>query len=143
MLGSDVAPLRDRPAWAALERHHGEVSNRHLRGLFADDPSRGERLTAEGAGLFLDYSKNRVTHETIGLLAQLAEQSGLAERCEAMFRGERINVSEDRAVLHVALRMPRGRSLIVDGTDVVEQVHEVLERLSGFAERVRGGEWRG
>jgi glucose-6-phosphate isomerase len=141
--GDETAPLRERPAWAALERHHGEVTDRHMRDLFADDPSRGERLIAEGAGLYLDYSKNRVTQETIGLLAQLAEQSGLAERREAMFRGERINVSENRPVLHVALRMPRERSLIVDGTDVVKQVHEVLDRMSGFAERVRGGEWRG
>jgi glucose-6-phosphate isomerase len=141
--GGEIAPLRERPAWAALERHHGEVAGRHLRELFADDPSRGERLTAEGAGLYLDYSKNRITQQTIELLAQFAEQSGLSERREAMFRGERINVSEDRPVLHVALRMPRERSLIVDGTDVVKQVHEVLDRMSGFAERVRGGEWRG
>jgi glucose-6-phosphate isomerase len=141
--GGEIAPLRERPAWAALERHHGEVAGRHLRELFADDPSRGERLTAEGAGLYLDYSKNRITQQTIELLAQFAEQSGLSERREAMFRGERINVSEDRPVLHVALRMPRERSLIVDGTDVVKQVHEVLDRMSGFSERVRSGEWRG
>jgi glucose-6-phosphate isomerase len=143
MAGGEIAPLRERPAWAALERHHGDVAGRHLRELFADDPSRGERLTAEGAGLYLDYSKNRITQQTIELLAQFAEQSGLSERREAMFRGERINVSEDRPVLHVALRMPRERSLIVDGTDVVKQVHEVLDRMSGFSERVRSGEWRG
>src|SRR5918994_3193195 len=136
-------PLRERDAWKALEAHHGEIRDRHLRDLFAEDPARGERLTAEGAGVYLDYSKNRITEETIGLLARLAEECGLAERRDAMFRGERINVSEDRSVLHVALRMPRGRSLIVDGTDVVKQVHEVLDRMSAFAERVRGGEWRG
>jgi glucose-6-phosphate isomerase len=140
---SEIAPLRDRPAWVALERHHAEIGDRHLRDLFAEDSSRGERMTAEGAGLYLDFSKNRITDETTKLLAQLAEQCGLAERRDAMFRGERINVSENRSVLHVALRMPRDRSLIVDGTDVVKQVHEVLDRMSSFAERVRGGEWRG
>jgi glucose-6-phosphate isomerase len=140
---NEIAPLADRPAWASLERHHAEIADRHLRDLFAEDPGRGERLTAEGAGLYLDYSKNRITEETISLLVQLAEQSHLAQRREAMFRGEHINVSEDRAVLHVALRMPRDRSLIVDGTDVVKQVHEVLDRMSAFSERVRGGEWKG
>jgi glucose-6-phosphate isomerase len=140
---TEVRPLSDRPAWAALERHHAEIADLHLRELFADDPSRGERFVAEAAGLYLDYSKNRVTEKTIELLVRLAEESGLAERREAMFRGERINVSEDRAVLHVALRMPRGRSLIVDGVDVVAQVHEVLDRMAGFAGRVRDGEWRG
>ena len=109
----------------------------HLRELFAQDPARGERLTAEGAGLYLDYSKNRVTDETLGLLLALAEQSRLQERIEAMFAGERINVSENRSVLHVALRMPKGASLIVDGVDVVAQVHEVLERMAAFCERVR------
>jgi glucose-6-phosphate isomerase len=135
--------LRERDAWRALEAHHAEIRGRHLRELFADDPARGERLTAEAAGLYLDYSKNRVTEETIGLLARLADESGLAERRDAMFRGERINVTEDRAVLHVALRMPRDRSLIVDGTDVVKEVHEVLDRMSAFSERVRSAEWRG
>ncbi len=119
------------------------MRRRHLRELFAEDQTRGERLVAEGAGLFLDYSKNRITAETLTLLGQLAEQSGLAERTEAMFGGERINVSENRSVLHVALRMPRDRSLIVDGEDVVKQVHEVLDRMSAFSERVRSGEWRG
>jgi glucose-6-phosphate isomerase len=136
-------PLTTRPAWAALQRHYEELRHRHLRELFADDETRGERLVAEGAGLFLDYSKNRITRETVTLLGELAEQSGLAERTEAMFRGDRINVSENRSVLHVALRMPRDRSLIVDGEDVVKQVHEVLERMSAFSERVRSGEWRG
>jgi glucose-6-phosphate isomerase len=139
----EIVPLRERPAWRALERHHAEIADRHLPDLFAADPKRGERLTAEGAGLYLDYSKNRITDETVDLLARLAEESGLAERREAMFRGEHINVSEDRAVLHVALRMPRDRSLIVDGDDVVKQVHEVLDRMGSFADRVRGGEWKG
>jgi glucose-6-phosphate isomerase len=136
-------PLRERPAWVALTRHYGDIGGVHLRELFAADPSRGERLVAEAAGLRLDYSKNRITDETIGLLAQLARESGVAERREAMFEGEHINVTEDRAVLHVALRMPRERSLIVDGVDVVAEVHEVLDRMSAFAERIRDGEWRG
>jgi glucose-6-phosphate isomerase len=138
-----IRPLRDRPAWKALEKHYGELHGRHLRELFADDESRGERLVAEGAGLYLDYSKNRIVDETLGLLSALAEQSGLADRIEAMFAGEHINVSEDRPVLHVALRMPRSASLIVDGVDVVKQVHEVLDRMSAFSERIRSGEWKG
>jgi glucose-6-phosphate isomerase len=141
--GEEPTPLRQQPAWKRLEAHHAEIGERHLRGLFAEDGARGERLTAEAAGLFLDYSKNRITDETVALLAKLAEECGLAQRREAMFRGERINVSENRAVLHVALRMPRGRSLIVDGEDVVKQVHAVLDRMGAFCERVRGGEWRG
>ncbi len=135
--------LRKRPAWQALEKHHGEIGRRHLRDLFAEDPGRGERLVAEGAGLFLDFSKNRVTDETVKLLTQLAEECGVAERRDAMFRGEHINVSEDRPVLHVALRMPRDRSLIVDGVDVVKEVHEVLDRMSAFSEEVRSGDWTG
>jgi glucose-6-phosphate isomerase len=138
-----IAPLRERPAWAELQRHHAQIEPRHLRDLFAEDSERGTRLTAEGAGLYLDFSKNRISDETVRQLVELAEQSGLAERRKAMFRGEHINVSEDRAVLHVALRMPRERSLVVDGVDVVKEVHEVLDRMSAFAERVRGGEWRG
>ncbi len=138
-----TTPLRQRPAWKALEQHHSEISGRHLRELFAEDPGRGERLTAEAAGLYLDYSKNRVTDETLGLLLQLAEESGVAERRDAMMRGEAINVSEHRAVLHVALRMPKGSSLVVDGIDVVAQVHEVLDRMAAFAERIRSGEWKG
>jgi glucose-6-phosphate isomerase len=136
-------PLRDRPAWRELERHRAEMGDRHLRDLFAADPQRGERMVAEDAGLYLDYSKNRITDETLPLLVALAEQSGVPQRREQMFRGERINVSEDRSVLHVALRMPRGRSLIVDGVDVVKEVHEILDRMSEFAARVRTGEWRG
>jgi glucose-6-phosphate isomerase len=138
-----VTPLRERPAWAALEAHHAEIREAHLRELFAADSSRGERLSAEGAGIYLDYSKNRVTDETLALLRQLAEESGLAERTDAMFRGEHINVSEDRAVLHVALRMPKERSLVVDGEDVVNQVHQVLDRMSAFADRISSGDWKG
>jgi glucose-6-phosphate isomerase len=138
-----ATPLRRRPAWAALQKHHEQVRDVHLRELFAEDPDRGERLVAEGAGLYLDYSKNRVTEETLALLVALAEQSGLAQRRDAMFAGERINVSENRSVLHVALRRPRDASLIVDGVDVVAHVHEVLDRMSAFAERVRSGEWKG
>jgi len=123
--------------------HHEEIADRHLRELFESDPDRGERLTAEGPGLLLDYSKNRVTDETLRLLVELAEECGMPERREAMFRGEHINVSEDRAVLHVALRMPRHRSLVVDGSDVVKEVHGVLDRMRAFSARVRGGEWRG
>jgi glucose-6-phosphate isomerase len=134
---------RERTAWKALERHHGEVAGRHLRQLFAADPARAERFTAEAAGLTLDYSKNRITDETVRLLLQLADESGLRGRIDAMFRGDRINVSEGRRVLHVALRMPEGDSLIVDGQDVVKQVHGVLQRMRAFAERVRAGEWRG
>ncbi|MGZ5333618.1 MAG: glucose-6-phosphate isomerase, partial [Solirubrobacterales bacterium] len=135
--------LRGRPAWKALSKHHGKIGERHLRDIFAEDPGRGERMTAEAAGLHLDYSKHRVTDETLKLLLELAEQCKLTERRDAMFAGEHINVSEDRAVLHVALRMPRERSLIVDGVDVVKQVHEVLDRMGAFCERVRSGEWNG
>jgi glucose-6-phosphate isomerase len=141
-----IAPsvhTRELAAFAALTAHHGEIASVHLRELFASDPQRGTRLTADAAGLHLDYSKNRVTDETLGLLFELAAEAGVAERRDAMFRGEHINVTEDRAVLHVALRMPRGRSLIVDGRDVVADVHEVLDRMSAFAERIRSGEWKG
>jgi glucose-6-phosphate isomerase len=138
-----VTPLPERKAWQALKRHHAEVAGQHLRELFAADPGRGERMCAEAAGLYLDYSKNRVTDETMRLLVDLAVESGVPERRDAMFRGEHINVSEDRAVLHVALRMPRSASLVVDGTDVVRQVHEVLDRMADFANRVRSGEWKG
>ncbi len=136
-------PLRQRSAWQALERHHAQIADRHLRDLFADDPSRGERLTAQAEDIYLDYSKNRVTDETMSLLIDLARECGVPERRDAMFRGEHINVSEDRAVLHVALRMPRDVSLVVDGEDVVAQVHEVLDRMRDFAERVRSGKWTG
>ena len=138
-----VTPLTERKAWQELKRHHAEIAGQHLRELFAADPGRGERLTEQAAGLYLDYSKNRVTDETMRLLVELAAESGVAERRDAMFRGEHINVSEDRAVLHVALRMPRTAKLVVDGTDVVAQVHEVLDRMANFANRVRSGEWKG
>jgi glucose-6-phosphate isomerase len=135
--------LRQAPAWGQLQAHFEKLRNAHLRDLFAADPERGERLVAEGAGLYLDFSKNRITDETVMLLGGLAHQRGVEARREAMFRGEHINVSEDRAVLHVALRMPRGRSLVVDGVDVVKQVHETLDRMAAFCERVRSEEWRG
>jgi glucose-6-phosphate isomerase len=138
-----VSALSERRCWQRLSRHHEAVKDLHLRELFAADPGRGERFVAEGAGLYLDYSKNRVTDETIQLLGALAEQSGVPDRIAAMFAGEHINVSEDRAVLHVALRMPRNASLIVDGVDVVRQVHEVLNRMAAFCDRVRSGEWKG
>ncbi|MCU0230518.1 MAG: glucose-6-phosphate isomerase, partial [Acidobacteria bacterium] len=136
-------PTTDLPAWKALAAHFPSLRDRHLRGLFRDDPGRGERLTAEAGGLFLDYSKNRVTDETLRLLVRLAEESGLAGRIDAMFRGEKINVTEGRAVLHVALRAPRGTTIEIDGRNVVPDVHEVLGRMAGFAERVRSGAWTG
>jgi glucose-6-phosphate isomerase len=135
--------LIELPAWAALQAHHKQVSPLHLRKLFADDPKRGERLTLEAVGIYLDYSKNRVTDETLSLLVQLADESRLRERIDAMFSGEHINVSEKRAVLHTALRAPRGTSVQVDGENVVPQVHAVLDKMSGFANLVRGGEWKG
>src|SRR5712692_4214520 len=138
-----IAPLTARPAWKALEAHHEKVRDLHLRTLFAQDPKRGERLIAEAAGLYLDYSKNRITDETLDLLLQLAEESGLRARIDAMFGGEKINVTENRAVLHVALRAPRGTSIIVDGDNVVPQVHAVLDKMSDFASRVRSGAWTG
>jgi glucose-6-phosphate isomerase len=136
-------PVTIRPAWRALGTHHEKVRGLHLRQLFAEDPGRGERMAAEGAGVYLDYSKNRITDETLRLLLQLAEESGLRGRIDAMFRGERINVSEQRAVLHVALRAPWGTSILVEGEDVVPQVHAVLDRMSDFAERVRSRAWLG
>lgn len=136
-------PLAQRPAWAALHSHHQTIAPVHLRDLFANDPQRGERLTLDAVGLYLDYSKNRITDETLQLLLELAGQSGLRERIDAMFRGDRINGSEKRAVLHVALRAPRGASIVVDGENVVPQVHEVLDRMGTFANRVREGEWKG
>jgi len=132
-----------RPAWKALAANYKQVREIHLRKLFADDPKRGERFTAEAAGIFLDYSKNRITDETLQLLLQLAAESGLRERIDAMFRGEKINVSEKRAVLHVALRAPKGEVIKVDGKDVVPGVHAVLDKMSAFCDRVRSGEWKG
>jgi glucose-6-phosphate isomerase len=143
MATTTTIPLRARPAHRALEAHHAAVAALHLRELFAGDPTRGTRLTAEAAGLYLDYSKQRVTGETIALLVQLAEESSLGERIEAMFRGDRINVTENRSVLHTALRLPRNATLEVDGQDVVADVHEVLDRMAAFADRIRSGDWTG
>jgi glucose-6-phosphate isomerase len=140
---TEPPPLRDRPSWNALARHHEEIRDVHLRDLFASDAKRGERLTATGAGLYLDYSKHRITDRTLELLLALAVESGLERRIDAMFKGERINVSENRSVLHVALRMPAGASLVVDGVDVVEQVHAVLARMAEFSQQVRSGAWTG
>jgi glucose-6-phosphate isomerase len=135
--------LMARPAWKALEEHYRKIRNVHLRSLFADDPRRGERLAAEGAGLYLDYSKNRITDETIGLLLNLAQECGLRERIGAMFRGEKINITENRAVLHIALRAPKSERILVDGVDLVPEVYAVLDRMAVFSERVRSGQWRG
>ena len=142
-IAGGTTPVTRDPAWRALGAHYENVRDTHLRELFARDPSRGERLTAEGAGLYLDYSKHRITDETVRLLLALAEASRLRDRIDAMFRGEKINVTEDRAVLHVALRAPRSQSILVDGHDVVPDVHAVLARMADFAERVRGGAWQG
>jgi glucose-6-phosphate isomerase len=138
-----IGQVIDRPAWKALDAHHRDVGTVHLRELFARDPARGERLTAEAAGIYLDYSKNRITDETLALLIRLAVESGLRARIDAMFRGEKINVSENRAVLHVALRAPRDASILVDGQNVVPGVHAVLDRMADFANRVRSGAWQG
>ena len=138
-----IAPLTARPAWKALEAHYGKVRGLHLRKLFADDAKRGERMTAEAAGIYLDYSKNRITDETMTLLLRLAEESGLRERIDAMFRGEKINITEKRAVLHVALRAPKEASIVVDGLNVVPQVHAVLDKMASFSNRVRSGAWTG
>ncbi|WP_035348414.1 glucose-6-phosphate isomerase [Edaphobacter aggregans] len=135
--------LVDRPAWKALKAHADEIRGRHMRELFAEDASRGERMTAEAEGIFLDYSKNRVTDETLKLLVQLAKESGLRARAEAMFTGEKINITENRAVLHVALRAPKTEKIFVDGEDVVPGVHEVLDKMAAFADRIRSGEWKG
>jgi glucose-6-phosphate isomerase len=138
-----LEPLTKRKAWQALQAHYDKVRGLHLRNLFANDPTRGERMTAEAAGLFLDYSKNRITDETLKLLIGLAEESGLRARIDAMFRGEKINTTEKRAVLHVALRAPKGASIVVDGENVVPQVHAVLDKMAQFSNRVRSGEWKG
>ena len=140
---ASIKPLKRRPAWKALAAHLHEIGDLHLRKLFADDPHRGERLTAEAMGIYLDYSKNRITDETLELLLQLAEESGLRARIDAMFRGERINVTENRPVLHVALRAPKGASIVVDGENVVPQVHAVLDKMTDFSNRVRSGTWKG
>jgi glucose-6-phosphate isomerase len=138
-----LEPLTSRNAWKFLQSHYDKVHALHLRQLFADDPKRGERMTAEAVGIFLDYSKNRVTDETIKLLIQLTEESGLRSQIDAMFRGDKINFTEKRAVLHVALRAPKGASILVDGENVVPQVHAVLDKMTQFSNRVRSGEWKG
>jgi glucose-6-phosphate isomerase len=136
-------PLTRRPAWKALEAHHQQIQGKQLKQLFADDPARGGRFTVETGGIFLDFSKNRITDETLKLLIQLAEESGLRARIDAMFRGEKINITENRAVLHVALRAPKSESIFVDGEDVVPGVHAVLDKMAAFADRVRSGAWKG
>ncbi|HJT58243.1 MAG TPA: glucose-6-phosphate isomerase [Ktedonobacteraceae bacterium] len=142
-MSTNSTPLTQRPAWKALEEHYAQAQNLHLRKLFADDPRRGERFAAEGIGIYLDYSKNRVTDETIQLLLQLAETSNLRQRIDAMFSGEKINITEQRAVLHVALRAPRDETIVVDGENVVPEVHKVLDKMADFSNRVRNGEWKG
>jgi glucose-6-phosphate isomerase len=145
-MSEQTVSLANRPAWKALKAlkaHHDQISTHHLRALFADDPKRGETFTAEAEGIFLDYSKNRITAETVKLLTQLAEESGLKAKTEAMFTGQKINITENRAVLHVALRAPSSESIILDGEDVVPEVHKVLDKMSGFADKVRSGAWKG
>jgi len=142
-MAKQIVPLTERPAWNALAAHYDSVARLHLRKLFSDDPKRGERMTVEGAGLYLDYSKNRITAETLSLLVQLADECELRGRIDALFRGDKINVTENRAVLHMALRAPRGASIIVDGQNVVPQVHAVLDKMADFSNRVRSGEWKG
>lgn len=142
-MATHMEPLSKRAAWKALKAHYKKVEALHLRTLFAGDPKRGERMTAGAAGIYLDYSKNRITDETLKLLVQLAEESCLRERIDAMFRGEKINITENRAVLHVALRAPRGASILVDGKNVVPDVHAVLDKMTDFSNRIRQGTWRG
>ena len=138
-----IQSLSGRPAWKALEAHHEKIRDLHLRKLFGDDPGRGERLAVEEVGLYLDYSKNRITDETVKLLLELADECGLRARIDAMFRGDKINITENRAVLHVALRAPKGASIVVDGQNVVPEVHEVLDKMAAFSDRVRSGAWTG
>jgi glucose-6-phosphate isomerase len=138
-----LTPLNERPAWKALEAHYQQIQGKHLKQLFAEDPARGERFTVETAGILLDYSKNRITDETLKLLIQLAEESGLRAHIDAMFSGEKINITENRAVLHVALRAPKSESIFFDGEDVVPGVHAVLDKMAAFADRIRSGAWKG
>ncbi|MEO7300484.1 MAG: glucose-6-phosphate isomerase, partial [Verrucomicrobiota bacterium] len=138
-----IQPLTKRKAWKALTAHHKQIRHLHLRKLFAEDTKRGQRFTAEAAGLFLDYSKNRVTDNTLKLLVKLAKESGLRGKIDAMFGGEKINVTENRAVLHVALRGPKGATILVDGKNVAPEVHAVLDKMAAFSNRVRSGEWKG
>ena len=140
---STIKPLTQRPAWKALAAHHKKIQKLHLRELFADDPKRGERMTVEATGLYLDYSKNRITDRTLNLLVQLAKESDLSGRIAAMFSGEKINLTENRAVLHVALRAPKGATIVVDGKNVVPEVHAVLDKMADFSDQIRSGEWKG
>src|SRR6202140_889668 len=142
-MSTNQTPLTHHPVWQALEEHYQKIRDVHLRQLFADDPRRGERFTAEAIGLYFDYSKNRINDETLRLLLQLAESSGLRERIDAMFRGDKINVTEQRAVLHVALRATKDETIIVDGENVVPEVHQVLDKMADFSNRVRSGAWQG
>lgn len=140
---ASARPLTERPAWKELQIHSKKIRQQHLRNLFSADPERGTRMAAEAAGIYLDYSKNRITDQTVRLLLQLAEQSGLRTRIDAMFRGEKINSTENRAVLHVALRAPREASIVIDGHNVVPDVHDVLDRMADFSKRIRTGAWKG
>ncbi|HXC98569.1 MAG TPA: glucose-6-phosphate isomerase, partial [Verrucomicrobiae bacterium] len=140
---TNIKPLIQRKSWKALQSHHAKTKKSHLRELFARDSKRGVRMTTEAAGLYLDYSKNRITDETLKLLFGLAKESGLGSRIKAMFGGEKINITENRAVLHVALRAPRGAAFLVDGKNVVPEVHAVLDKMSAFSKRVRSGAWKG
>src|ERR1700727_2386840 len=142
-MAASVKPLTEPKAWQDLARHYEQVRGLRLKQLFADDPKRGERFTLQAAGIFLHYSKNRITDETLKLLLQLAEEAGLRERIDAMFRGDKINITENRAVLHVALRAPRDEKIFVDGKDVVPDVHAVLDKMAAFCDRVRSGDWKG
>src|SRR5215467_5877468 len=142
-MDNEAKSSTERHAWKALVAHHQKIRDLHLRKLFADDPKRAERMTVDATGLYLDYSKNRVTDETLELFVQLANESGLRERIDAMFRGEKINITENRAVLHVALRAPTGASIVVDGKNVVPEVHAVLDRMAAFCDQVRSGAWKG
>src|SRR5947199_9839461 len=139
----EVRPITARPAWQALQAHYRQLRDIHLRNLFADDRERGKRMAIDAAGVYLDYSKNRVTEETLALLIRLAEESHLREHIDAMFRGDKINVTEQRPVLHVALRAPKGASIVVDGENVVPRVHNVLDKMADFSNRIRSGEWKG
>ena len=140
---SNRLSLTELPSWKALEKHYLKIRNLHLRSLFADDPQRGERMAVESDGIYLDYSKNRITDETIGLLVNLANERGLQERIEDMFKGDKINITENRAVLHIALRAPKGERIMVDGVDVVPEVHAVLDKMAVFSDQVRSGQWKG
>jgi len=142
-MATDKQTLTNLPAWKSLEAHYEQTRDVHLRQLFADDPNRGQQMATESLGIYLDYSKNRITDETLDLLVKLAEETGLRERIDAMFRGDAINVTEQRAVLHVALRAVKGQSIMVDGKDVVPEVHAVLDKMDRFCERVRSGQWKG